>query len=438
MKTKCSFLALVLALVLCLSFGGSAMAEDKYTIKVMTIWSDTVEGDYGWIIDNMLKDFCAAHEGYDYEYEYAEQWDVASKLSVLIASNDVPDLFVYEPGAAMNNLIDNGIVVNLSQEMSQLGFELEDVYSEGALSALRSVGSHEDIYYVCNGLSCEAVWYNKTLFEENGLEVPESWADLEALCDVLLEKGIVPIALPNADQWPVTRWIMMYGARLGGADAHLRASTADGITFEDEIFVQAAAKIQEMAQKGYFGQGFNALTQDDAYAMFLTGKAAMLYQGSWAFSTFRNAVEGELTIDEIGYFNPGYVEGSEITPEEVAATSGVSPNMAICIGKARFDEGKNHEFLRYFFENYGNKLIENGHTSPFNPDFLTVKKENADILDSYYDQILTETKYSTLWNEAKMTTEISTICMENAQLLAEGTMTPEQYCAELAAAVAAR
>lgn len=437
MKQK--LLAILLLVVMCTSMFSVALAED-YTIKVLTIWSDTNPSDVGPTFRRVVEDFCNTHEGYNFEYEFVQQFETASKLSVLIASNDVPDIFIYEPGSAMNEMIDNGVVVNLSQSMEQLGLDLNELYSESGLAVMHSVSDYPDLYYVCNGLAGEALWYNKTIFEENGLEVPETWEGLMALCDKLLELGIQPIALPNEAQWPMTRWIGLYSARLGGHDAHLRASTNDGIRFDDPIFVEAATKIQEMCQKGYFGKGFNALTQDDGYALFLNGKAAMLYQGTWGLNNFRSAdvAAGQLSQDQIGHFNPGYIEGSVISPEEVSATAGVLTSMAICFGKDRFDQGTNHEFLKFFFENYGNYLVEDGFTSPFSPDYLTATYKEVDPMLEAYQDILATTKYSTLWFEAKMNTEVSSVALENAQLLGEGSMTPEQYCAELAAAVDAR
>jgi raffinose/stachyose/melibiose transport system substrate-binding protein len=434
------FLSLALALALVLSLSGAPVASaENYTIKVMTIWSDTNPADCGPLYTKILQDYCAAHPGFDYEYEYCQQFETASKLSILIASNDVPDIFIYEPGSAMNELIDNNIVVDLTKDFSKLGLKLEDVYSEATLGALHSISDYEDIYWVPNGLSVEAVWYNKTLFAKNGLEAPKTWADMEALCDKLISLGIQPFALPNDAQWPMTRWIMLYAARLAGYDAHLRAASNNGIRFDDPAFVKAAAKTQEMCKKGYFGEGFNSLTQDDAYAMFLGGKVAMLYQGSWGFANFRaaNKDAGEISPDEIGYFNPGAVDGG-VSPEEAAATDAVCTNMAICFGKAKFDQGTNNDFLKYFVENYGNYQVQAGLATSYNPNFLTAKYGEGDILMKDYNAILASAKHSTLWFEAKMNTEVSNVSLENAQLLGEGTMTPEDFCKELAAAVDAR
>ena len=51
------------------------------------------------------------------------------------------------------------------------------------------------------------------------------------------------------------------------------------------------------------------------------------------------------------------------------------------------------------------------------------------------DHLENDSKYPTLWFEAKMDAATQDIAQYNAQLLAEGTMTPEEYCEQLAASV---
>lgn len=48
---------------------------------------------------------------------------------------------------------------------------------------------------------------------------------------------------------------------------------------------------------------------------------------------------------------------------------------------------------------------------------------------------LQKSQYPTLWFEAKMDSATTDIALENAQLLAEGSMTPQEYCDRLADSV---
>ena len=53
----------------------------------------------------------------------------------------------------------------------------------------------------------EFFWYNKALFEQAGVDVPESLDDFPAMCTALREAGITPIALDGQDQWPLERYM---------------------------------------------------------------------------------------------------------------------------------------------------------------------------------------------------------------------------------------
>lgn len=431
MKRKLICVLLALALVSAMA-PAMASAED-YTIKMMAIWSEADPLWEGSMLCDLAEEFCATHEGFDYEFEYCEQWDVPSKLSVLIASNDVPDIFFYEDGGSLDALVERDVLVDITEHFEDLGYTLEEVYSPAALSAKKMLSNYDHLYSLPQRITIEGIWYNKTIFEQYGLSVPTTWSELEAVCDTLLENGVQPLAAEGLSQFPITRWIMNYATRLAGNDVHLRASTNDGVRFDDDVFIQAATKIQEMFQKGYFGRGFNSI--DDDAPVFLAGQCAMVYTGSWDVAAFIENAEGNIRSDEIGFFSVPCIEGSEISPEEAAKMNAVSTNLAVCFGKNKFDEGTNHEFLKYVVEELGNRQAAVGAYVAYNEDFLNVELDKSSSLNQIFYNVLENAEYSTLWFEAKMDTNSTDVALENGQLLAEGSMSPEEWCERLAEAV---
>ena len=427
------FISLLLAILMFLMMVPAMADAPNYTIKVLTIWSEENEREDGSLIYKILEDYCATHEGFDFEYEYGEQFDMPSKLSILIASNDVPDIFIYEDGGALDALVERDAIVNLSQDFEKLGYTLEQVYNPAALSAKHALSSYDDIYSLPHRMTMEGIWYNKAIFEQYGLEVPTTWSQLEEVCDTLLENGVQPFALAGLTKWTITRWIMNYATRLAGYDVHLRASTNDGISFNDPIFVEAAAKTQEMFQKGYFGKGYNSI--NDAAPIFLGGQAAMYYMGSWAMNTFAANLEGNIPAEDIGFFFVPGIEGAAVSLEEASKINAISTNMAICFGKSKFDEGTNNDFLKYFIEQFGNMQTEIGAYSTYREDFLTVQPDKSSPMSQLFYSVMDQAEYATLWFEAKMDTACTDVALENSQLLAEGSMSPEEYCDRLAEAV---
>lgn len=437
MKHLNRFLAMLMAALMLVSVANAvAFADDDphYVFKVVTEQSPEKNESEAHMIKVALDAYIAdGHPNFSYEFEICEQNDLASRLAILIASNDVPDMFNYEDGTALDAIVNLGAVVNISQDFSKLGIELTDVMPQSVIDAKHVLSNYDDLYSMPSQLCSNGMFYNKAIFAELGLEVPTTWAELEAVCDKLKEAGYTPIASNGADGWGITRWIMMYANRLAGAECHQLASrNLDGWSFRDDVFVQAAAKCQEMYQKGYMGDAYNAMSTTEQYSLFLNGDAAMIYTGSWFAVYILDPSSNPMGQENIGYFTPPGIEGSEISLEYALGLDDLSCANAICLGKAKFDEGTNNEFLRFFFENIGTYQREVGLLSPY---FSDVEEHYEPIQQTLMDHLENQSKYPTLWFEAKMDAGTQDIAQYNAQLLAEGSMTPEEYCEELAASV---
>lgn len=434
MRKSSKILAVVLTAAMSLPTVAFAESDPEYVFKVVSEQAPEVPESEAHIIQMALDAYIAdGHPNFSYEFEVCDQNDLASRLAILIASNDVPDLFNYEDGTAMDAIIELDAVVNVSKDFSKLGIELTDVMPESVIDAKHMLSNYEDIYSMPSQMTTNGLFYNKAIFEEQGLEVPTTWAELEAVCDKLLEAGIQPIASNGADGWGITRWIMLYADRLAGSECHQLASrNLEGWSFRDDVFLEAATKCQEMYQKGYMGNAYNAVSSTEQYAAFCSGQAAMIYTGSWFAVSLLDPSTNPIPQEDIGYFTPPGIEGSEMGLDYALGLDDLSCANAICIGKKKFEEGTNNDFLRYLFENIGTFQREVGLLSPYYSDM----EENYEpVQQMLMDHLENDSKYPTLWFEAKMDASTQDIAQYNAQLLAEGTMTPEEYCEELAASV---
>ncbi|WP_294785295.1 extracellular solute-binding protein [uncultured Eubacterium sp.] len=101
-------------------------------------------------------------------------------LQNMLAADDLPDICtqtVYDPN-----------VSDLSDKMIDLsGYDFTDNYVE---SRLQDVSDDGAIYMLPSAYSCIGITYNKTLLEEHGWELPESFADLENLAEEAKAEGV--------------------------------------------------------------------------------------------------------------------------------------------------------------------------------------------------------------------------------------------------------
>ena len=132
-----------------------------------------------------------------------------------------------------------------------------------------------------------------------GAEVPTTWDELLAVCDLFMENDIQPLATGGSDKWPSSRIINAYTYRTMGADAIQKAANGE-LSYTDEGFVAAAQMLSDMVNKGYFGEGATTVDNTTAENMLLAGQCAMIYDGSW-FTSAITADTNPAGADGIGF-----------------------------------------------------------------------------------------------------------------------------------------
>ncbi len=388
----------------------------KKTIKILSMWAE--DNDNGILINSIANRYKEeVNPNFDFEYELVSADNLQMKIATLAASNDLPDIFVYESGTPLKELVEAGKVLNVGQALKDL-----DAYSylnPSAVSLLESLAETDGLYDLPLGLNIEGFWYNKALFEDAGVEAPTTWDEFEAVLAKLHEAGIQPLSCGAGDKWGATRLVNAYTVRLLGADAMTQA--ANGKTnYTDEAYVAGAAKVQEWADKGYFGEGVTTVDMNTAGTMLTSGQAAIFYNGSWFASNLNDASYNLAGEDGIGFFNVPVVDPS-ISDEN---TYSMNCGNILALSKDKYDEGTGW-FLKYFVEEIGNEAMSTqGSVKGYN---YTVPEGDMSGYTKLVLDKINSAKAAFAWYEAKMNSEVSTTAQENVQTLINGDMTPEEY-----------
>ena len=133
-----------------------------------------------------------------------------------------------------------------------------------------------------------AVYYNKTVFQKEGLAIPQTWEDFLSLCETLAAKGYTPLANGVADEWDILE--VFYLGMLpnfvgGGADRAAYESGAKKLN--DANFVASFQAMADVAK--YLPKGFESVTYNDSQALFNTQQAVMFMDGSWTAGVYTDA-----------------------------------------------------------------------------------------------------------------------------------------------------
>ncbi|MDY3918740.1 MAG: extracellular solute-binding protein [Candidatus Limivivens sp.] len=420
MKRKLTAALLAGTMVCGLMAGSTSFAEENRTFKILSMWAED-DNDSGSILKDVTEAYKQENPDFNYEIEVVSSDNLKQKISTLGASNDLPDVFAYDAGTPLIELIDAGRVVNVGEKLEALG--VADQIDVGAESFLTGLTGTDSLYDLPLGQNVEGFWYNKALFEQAGIEkVPETWDEMLEDAQKLLDAGIQPFAVGGADLWPATRILNAYVMRKGGTDFMDKAYAGE-VKYTDEPLVEAAAMLQDMVEKGYFGVGPTTVDMNTAASMVMNGEAAIIYNGSWYVSSLNSDANGA-GPDGVGFFNIPTVEGGVGTITEYSVNCGT----ILALSSAKYDEITDG-WLEYFVTHAGNyAMTEQG---SFRGYVISEMPEDASNYTKLVAEELGKATGSSGWFEAAMDSELSQIAQENVQSLMNGDMTPEEYVQSL-------
>ncbi|WP_374565468.1 ABC transporter substrate-binding protein [Nitratireductor sp. ZSWI3] len=191
--------------------------------------------------------------------------------------------------AAMVELIEAGFMRDVTELAETAGWK-EKIFPQSLLESCTFEGR---LYCVPSNIhSQQWLWLNNAVFEDNGLAVPQNWAEFVAAGPKLREAGIVPLAQGRqAWQLQLTFNVLMVG--IGGPELFLKVY--DDLDAEYAAGPDVAKVFEAAAQARTLMEGGNVQEWNLAAQMLVGGSAAGQIMGDWVQGEFTQAgmVAGE-------------------------------------------------------------------------------------------------------------------------------------------------
>ncbi|MGW4271597.1 ABC transporter substrate-binding protein [Streptomyces seoulensis] len=207
-----------------------------------------------------------------------------AKLRTAMGSPNAPDVFFNWGGGSIKAYRDAHQLVDLTDTIAS-----DPVLKGGFLPSVLAAGALGGRNYgiPMRGMQPVVLFYNKTLFAEQGLRPPATWDQLLDNNARLKKAGITPFALGGSDIWPELMWLEYLVDRIGGPEVFDRIKNGDSAGWGDPAVLKAAETVRRLIDDGAFGKGYSsvAYTNGGAPALFAKGRAAMHLMGSWEYST---------------------------------------------------------------------------------------------------------------------------------------------------------
>jgi raffinose/stachyose/melibiose transport system substrate-binding protein len=292
------------ALTACAPSSGGDSGDGAKGDTTLTVWSWRVEDEaaYNKIFDVYEK----AHEGVTVNFKPFKATEYNKILATGLAGSDGPDVPQVRSYGQVQATIASGSLVPLDGKVDLSGWD-ENV--------IASAKGKEDgkIYSVPLARQATVMFYNKGLFEKNGIAVPTTWDEFMAANKKLKDAGVTPIAVGAKDDWtlPIVHEVVA-GATFGGSEFQKAVQSGDK-DFTDPSWV-ASVKVMKDLQP-YMPKSVAGVAVTDAQTLFTAEKAAMFPGGSF-----------DLAVLQKG--NPQMQIGVFEVPPAPGAPSGAQPTTA--------------------------------------------------------------------------------------------------------------
>jgi raffinose/stachyose/melibiose transport system substrate-binding protein len=200
--------------------------------------------------------------------EIADYNAYEDKMKTTIATNSLPDIFVFKGGEVAKTYMKSGKLMDLTQYMNE-GWKNDFVES-----SIKEVTQDNKVMAMPYEYGVAPVMYNGKQLEKVGYkEFPKTYTEFYAMCEKLKAAGIAPMSqMTGENGWTSMLWYSQLVVAIGGPDVYSKG-------LSDPAFIQAAKEIQKLFQyttKDAVGAGAAV-----SAGHFLNERTTMLMNGPW-------------------------------------------------------------------------------------------------------------------------------------------------------------
>ncbi|WP_181873132.1 ABC transporter substrate-binding protein [Fontibacillus phaseoli] len=227
-------------------------------------------------------------------------------LQTKLAVEEAPDIIQYNLASATTDL-------NLERNFEILDNEawVSRIQNKDVLSA----NGHVYSFHVSQDTGMQGVVYNKQIFEDLGLSIPQNFEEFLQVCEKIKAGGITPVFMPYKDAWAANIW---------PAAAFADFAAKNDPAFFDDLnsnkrkwsdipeFKTFLQQQYDVYKKGYTNADVLSDSYDMAVGKFLNKEVAMMFMGDWL-------------IEGVAQQDPNMKLGVFPIPSSEGASLGASP-----------------------------------------------------------------------------------------------------------------
>lgn len=279
----------IVAALMCMCMTGAALAGcssgdadkqdkksggdgEKVTLRMMAYNAENTRATY-------LKYLADKLPNIEIEFEFVSQDNFDNVLNSQLQAGEGPDII--ELGGQTRLLANAGYLLDITDQ------EFVSKYTDSGIQPYTVDGK---VYATPLQSWYEGIFYNRAIFEENGVEVPKTWDEFIELHKTLESKGVKAQTMGAQSYEPMMKQsigLVNNLFYLDDANKGFDEKFNTGDASLAESWLPAVEEWYKIIEEGCLTADMLGLSYDQALDEFATEKAAMWQCGPWAVETIK-------------------------------------------------------------------------------------------------------------------------------------------------------
>ena len=226
----------------------------------------------------LTKPFEAANPGHQLDIQYRGS-SADKQIRIAMLSGHGPDLVMTPGPSYVVSMVRAGQLLPLDDYARKYG------WNEKVIAPLLQTGvDRGHLYALPRSYETMFMFYNKTLFEQNGWQPPTTLPELTSLAQAMMKKGITPFGAGNQDWHGANEWYVGLVLNHYAGPENVYKALRGELAWDAPVFVEAIKLLHDWYKQGWFGSAYFSLTLEQGFARIADGQAGMSPNGNWAFT----------------------------------------------------------------------------------------------------------------------------------------------------------
>lgn len=284
----------------------------------------------------LIEQFAQEHSSeFKLEHENILGDELKAKIKTDIASDTVPDIFIYwGSGGNSTMLLDSDVIIPFDEYLDESKEIKRDLFPEESFSR---TSSNDTLVTITTGLEYGVWLCNQELFDQYGVELPKTLDDMLAMSDTFNENGIIPFAMGSKGGNPAHEFVAEILGQMPDCEKDFENLT-DNYTIDTENIRNTLDIIDTMRENKLFPSDTVSIGDwDQQFALYNEGKAAMIYAWTWQIPNMSEEMAEKTVIIDAPKMPGGTRDTSNFTR--------AGGDMGYMISKSAWEDPQKHDAI---------------------------------------------------------------------------------------------